>query len=47
MITVGIVALEILAYKVFVKLFPVLPNADKHGGTAAVVAGAEVSVETN
>jgi Ni/Fe-hydrogenase subunit HybB-like protein len=31
MITVGIVALEILAYKVFVKLFPVLPNAGKHG----------------
>jgi Ni/Fe-hydrogenase subunit HybB-like protein len=30
MITVGIVALEILAYKVFVKLFPVLPNAGKH-----------------
>jgi Ni/Fe-hydrogenase subunit HybB-like protein len=27
MITVGIVALEILGYKVFVKLFPVLPNA--------------------
>ncbi len=31
MITVGIVALEILGYKVFVKLFPVLPNAAKHG----------------
>jgi Ni/Fe-hydrogenase subunit HybB-like protein len=40
MITVGIVALEILAYKVFVKLFPVLPNAGKHGAAAAV-AGAE------
>jgi len=33
MITVGIVALEILGYKVFVKIFPVLPNAAKHGGT--------------
>jgi Ni/Fe-hydrogenase subunit HybB-like protein len=32
MITVGIVALEILGYKVFVKLFPVLPNAAMHGG---------------
>jgi Ni/Fe-hydrogenase subunit HybB-like protein len=32
MITVGIVALEILGYKVFVKLFPVLPSAGHHGG---------------
>ncbi len=32
MITVGIVALEILGYKVFVKLFPVLPNAEHGGG---------------
>jgi len=31
MITVGIVALEILAYKVFVALFPVLPNTSGHG----------------
>ena len=31
MITVGIVALEILGYKVFVALFPVLPNTDVHG----------------
>ncbi|GFO64645.1 Ni/Fe-hydrogenase cytochrome b subunit [Geomonas paludis] len=31
MITVGIVALEILGYKVFVALFPVLPNMDLHG----------------
>jgi Ni/Fe-hydrogenase subunit HybB-like protein len=30
MITVGIVALEILGYKVFVKLFPVLPNEAGH-----------------
>ncbi|MBJ6723754.1 Ni/Fe-hydrogenase cytochrome b subunit [Geomesophilobacter sediminis] len=30
MITVGIVALEILGYKVFVKLFPVLPNERAH-----------------
>jgi Ni/Fe-hydrogenase subunit HybB-like protein len=30
MVTVGIVALEILAYKVFVALFPVLPNAEGH-----------------
>ena len=30
MITVGIVALEILAYKVFVKLFPVLPRIGLH-----------------
>lgn len=33
MITVGIVALEILGYKVFVKIFPVLPNAAKHSGS--------------
>jgi Ni/Fe-hydrogenase subunit HybB-like protein len=32
MVTVGIVALEILAYKVFVALFPVLPNTSGHGG---------------
>ena len=32
MITVGIVALEILGYKVFVALFPVLPNTSAHGG---------------
>ncbi|GFO54303.1 Ni/Fe-hydrogenase cytochrome b subunit [Geomonas sp. Red276] len=32
MITVGIVALEILGYKVFVALFPVLPNTSGHGG---------------
>jgi len=31
MVTFGIVALEILAYKVFVALFPVLPNAAGHG----------------
>jgi Ni/Fe-hydrogenase subunit HybB-like protein len=31
MITVGIIALEILAYKIFVKLFPVLPNIGLHG----------------
>jgi len=31
MITVGIVALEILGYKVFVALFPVLPNTSGHG----------------
>jgi Ni/Fe-hydrogenase subunit HybB-like protein len=31
MVTVGIVALEILAYKVFVALFPVLPNTAGHG----------------
>ena len=31
MITVGIVALEILGYKVFVALFPVLPNPAGHG----------------
>jgi Ni/Fe-hydrogenase subunit HybB-like protein len=30
MITVGIVALEILAYKIFVKLFPVLPRIGLH-----------------
>lgn len=38
MITVGIVALEILAYKVFVALFPVLPNTShgkKHGHAPA------------
>jgi len=38
MITVGIVALEILAYKVFVALFPVLPNTahgQKHGHAPA------------
>jgi Ni/Fe-hydrogenase subunit HybB-like protein len=34
MITVGIVALEILAYKVFVALFPVLPNTSGHGAKA-------------
>jgi Ni/Fe-hydrogenase subunit HybB-like protein len=39
MITVGIVALEILAYKVFVKLFPVLPNIGLHG------TGHQVKVE--
>uniref|UniRef100_C6E313 Polysulphide reductase NrfD n=1 Tax=Geobacter sp. (strain M21) TaxID=443144 RepID=C6E313_GEOSM len=32
MITVGIVALEVLGYKVFVALFPVLPNTSAHGG---------------
>lgn len=32
MITVGIVALEVLGYKVFVALFPVLPNTSTHGG---------------
>src|SRR6185369_14843819 len=32
MVTVGIVALEILGYKVFVALFPVLPNSSGHGG---------------
>jgi len=31
MVTVGIVALEILGYKVFVALFPVLPNTVVHG----------------
>jgi Ni/Fe-hydrogenase subunit HybB-like protein len=31
MITVGIVALEILGYKVFVAIFPVLPNTAGHG----------------
>jgi Ni/Fe-hydrogenase subunit HybB-like protein len=31
MVTVGIVALEILGYKVFVALFPVLPNTTGHG----------------
>jgi len=41
MITVGIVALEILAYKVFVKLFPVLPTAGKHGVAGVTAAGAE------
>ena len=34
MVTVGIVALEILAYKVFVALFPVLPSAAGHGRKA-------------
>ena len=36
MITVGVIALEILGYQVLVKVFPVLPNAHKHGaGTHA------------
>lgn len=30
MITVGIIALEILGYLVFVKIFPVMPNPKKH-----------------
>jgi len=30
MITVGVVALEVLGYQVLVKLFPVLPNPNKH-----------------
>ena len=32
MITVGIVAFEILGYQVLVKIFPVLPNIGLHGG---------------
>lgn len=46
MITVGVIALEILGYQVLVKLFPVLPNPAKHhshrhddGGMEAAVAG--------
>ena len=39
MITVGIVALEILGYQVLVKLFPVLPRIGGHGGKSKQVAG--------
>ena len=51
MITVGIVALEVLGYKVFVALFPVLPNTSAHGGghapakRGAVKKGAKAPLE--
>jgi Ni/Fe-hydrogenase subunit HybB-like protein len=39
MITVGIVALEILGYQVLVKLFPVLPSIGGHGGPKQPAGG--------
>ncbi|GAB4301909.1 MAG: Ni/Fe-hydrogenase cytochrome b subunit [Desulfuromonadia bacterium] len=38
MITVGVIALEILGYQVLVKLFPVLPNPAKHHSTGMTTA---------
>ena len=47
MVTVGIVALEILAYKVFVALFPVLPNAGGHAAKHGKVKAAHPAQDYN
>lgn len=43
MITVGVIALEILGYQVLVKVFPVLPNPNKHAGGNGHAAASELS----